>query len=1074
MSTTAVTTTSHAQAHAGSQAPVYTRRGSSTPTLTTTPNKRSIAFAPSIVTSSPASSRSSSASSLSLTVNTATPTRGKARAGISSRPFPSSSSSLSSTSSPSSSPPTPTTPTKTTARRRGRIHDMASESYYQNMPTSPGPATPNAENPTKAPSYLQYLGSPSASGSGSIAVPSPGYALLEPLSPSKSQSNSGTHGTDRDADRPQTPPSPTPTSPRLVRFDTACVLIPEPPPAASSSGLSSLSLSPGGLMGGVQVQVGRMELRMPWGRGRGKKEKEKDKEREKEKEEKFDILGEDTTDAFMDKEEKEKEKGGVVIRLPIPLFRRRSSSATRAPYPYPSSIASSSSSPPQAFSAFSPSSPPTASHMRKRSSSTCPAIPFRELQSCLVHRQHGFAEASASMAKAMEVVKEEQDGGEATTTPGDKPERPLMPVRRPSLPSRGSSSSIPQTPQVHTHAHAHVRSLSSSSSASASASPNPVYTNPHPFLADGVTPNPHYAVSAVTVPLRACCAACASAMERMDEALRRGETWEERFTRGARRRRRAASLSSGFEGENSFGAGGLVGHEQHQQHGHGHGQMRGVRDMSTTVGAAHTHAHLHGAPVVPRVFQGLKAALDADLDAAVRRASKTATAVAASSSGATGAEAEAEAEVEVEDSGLLAARALRVDEVDGAKRASTGLGLGIKGVSFPAGIAGSNASSSSPLPHKAKSAAAPYATPDTTDSLDSPSAESVSSVDSYFSLPPQPEEQATATPPLAAPATTQYLTVLDAALYRNAGQRTASPIAEEHEHELQKEKENEKDDMDLFPLPRRSPAGSARSSLRSVSGSPSLSGSPRASTSSVNLPLPLNPNPGQSQNQKPTLNLNLNLSPGAFDRLGGRERQRTPSPLGRHVQMLGAGGAGDEEEEVSFLGASLSRKATPPPAVSTARTVRALPALPQGQSQSQSTQPVFPAPIAPSTSSSGVKALPTPPLSPPVPEKQQQHAHADLQQALKAADSLPPMSPTATTTTITNDVAQPQPNAKRERSHSRTRERSLSQGQGGQQQQGGKRKLSLSAPFIKAGGVLRDAGADVLRGVSSMSGPGVV
>lgn len=196
-------------------------------------------------------------------------------------------------------------------------------------------------------------------------------------------------------------------------------------------------------------------------------------------------------------------------------------------------------------------------------------MPYRELQSCLVHRQHGFAEASASMVMAvsssMAVVKEEQEVEGVPSA--EQQDRPLMPVRRPSLPSRsGSGSSITQT-----HAYVHVRSASASST-SASPNPNPVYTNPAPFLADGVTPNPHYAVSE-TVPLRACCAACASAMERMDEALRRGETWEERFTRGARRRRRAASLSSSQDG---FGA---AVHEQGYGYGQ-HGQMRGVRDMS--------------------------------------------------------------------------------------------------------------------------------------------------------------------------------------------------------------------------------------------------------------------------------------------------------------------------------------------------------------------------------------------------------------------------------------------------------------------------------------------------------------
>lgn len=171
---------------------------------------------------------------------------------------------------------------------------MASDSYYQNMPTSPGPATTTAENPTKAPSYLQYLGSPTASGAGSMSAS--GYALLEPLSSSPSGAPAA------DADRPKTPP--TPTSPRLVRFDTACVLIPEPPSVSSSS----LSLSPGGLMG-VQVQVGRMELRMPWGRGRGKKEKE----------DKFDLVGEETADGIVEREEREREKDRVVIRVPIPL-----------------------------------------------------------------------------------------------------------------------------------------------------------------------------------------------------------------------------------------------------------------------------------------------------------------------------------------------------------------------------------------------------------------------------------------------------------------------------------------------------------------------------------------------------------------------------------------------------------------------------------------------------------------------------------------------------------------------------------------------------------------------------------
>ncbi|KAF8170396.1 hypothetical protein BJ912DRAFT_150575 [Pholiota molesta] len=133
-----------------------------------------------------------------------------------------------------------------------------------------------------------------------------------------------------------------------------------------------------------------------------------------------------------------------------------------------------------------------------RSLSTSPVI-SKTLPSCLVHRPPPTglpSSSSTSLSTSLPI------------TPSASTPLPLSPVRRVSSPA-----------QSHSHAHLHLHSP-------LTLSPGKRRDDPPPPL--------------LTVPLRACCAACEAAT---DTALAEGDGWKAHFTRGARRRR-SASLES--------------------------------------------------------------------------------------------------------------------------------------------------------------------------------------------------------------------------------------------------------------------------------------------------------------------------------------------------------------------------------------------------------------------------------------------------------------------------------------------------------------------------------------------------
>lgn len=118
-----------------------------------------------------------------------------------------------------------------------------------------------------------------------------------------------------------------------------------------------------------------------------------------------------------------------------------------------------------------------------------------------------------------------------------------LPTFRAKSPHRGRSvSSSPPTAKPLSPCLVH-RSPSSASTSHTSPTLSPVRRPSLPIY------HKNRDDSALTIPLRACCQGCERVIE---ESLRRGDTWTENFTRGARRRR-AASLDTGSS-SSAFGS----------------------------------------------------------------------------------------------------------------------------------------------------------------------------------------------------------------------------------------------------------------------------------------------------------------------------------------------------------------------------------------------------------------------------------------------------------------------------------------------------------------------------------------
>ncbi|KAH9487313.1 hypothetical protein JR316_0001386 [Psilocybe cubensis] len=296
-------------------------------------------------------------------------------------------------------------------------------------------------------------------------------------------------------------------------------------------------------------------------------------------------------------------------------------------------------------------------------------------------------------------------------------------------------------------------------------------------------------------------------------------------------------------------------------------------------------------------------------------------------------------------------------------------------------------------------------------------------------------------------------------------------------HRLRSSPIEEEDEAQLFPLPspRRSPSGTP---------SPRLSPSPSPRISSSGLPGPAGITVSASSSkesvaskmgssQESLLKASFTRKPSGSPGTSATSLPRSPSPLG----LAATSRAEDEVDVKPMKGLSLRGLQIPSASTTSERAASGV-ALPKGprpspnaaaqrvaaKEQEQST------PISTPESSAAVsqepqrlkplvplrlQTAPIPSGSSPIPipgAKTQEHepsasSHHSFFHLHSHSQSLssPPTAPSRSSTSPVRGHAQ------------------------GQQ----KRKLSFSAPFIRAGEALRDASVDVLKGVSSMSGTAI-
>ncbi|KAF9042200.1 hypothetical protein BJ165DRAFT_256470 [Panaeolus papilionaceus] len=376
----------------------------------------------------------------------------------------------------------------------------------------------------------------SSSGSGSGS----GFSSSNPIPIPSSSSSTGSTPSTSALYTPNSPPQPGPFStPRIVRFDSECVLIPDLC-APSASGLKLASL---GVMGTRSVALPL------WKRGLKRKSKGKDKDgkdkdgRERggmsatsgEEDDGDDVVGLGYHLHRDEDEEDEERSTRVVIRVPIPTFRRHTSQS------------------------------PTRSGSR-RAISASPTIP-RNIPSCLANAASGHRARSPSASHvpttssslvdeipvidALEIPPASPTSSSPPLYPGPipihapTPQTPvkasrkitLSPIRKPSSPPTTTTpSTSPPTFSTPAFLAHHTRSSSHSQShitSNSNSNVNLISCSPY-------TRRP----SDTTIPLRSCCLTCNTVMDECVNSVLRGEEWEERFSRGARRRRRSSSATS--------------------------------------------------------------------------------------------------------------------------------------------------------------------------------------------------------------------------------------------------------------------------------------------------------------------------------------------------------------------------------------------------------------------------------------------------------------------------------------------------------------------------------------------------
>ncbi|KAF8816921.1 hypothetical protein BYT27DRAFT_7247811 [Phlegmacium glaucopus] len=516
-----------------------------------------------------------------------------------------------------------------------------------------------------------------------------------------------------------------------------------------------------------------------------------------------------------------------------------------------------------------------------------------------------------------------------------------------------------------------TRSVSTSPTITRSLPPCLVYRSPSTLVSSSVKPllpvrRPslpiyHRRQDELTVPLRDCCADCERITE---ECLKEGDDWKEKFSRGARRRQRSASL-------------------EHSD------------DPPMTI------------PTSPQT----------------RYANSTTAFTPFSTEGSTSRDATSRFSATT-----AAGFSITVDEVD-KRRKSFEYNMEdtdfICTLSPPLGV--TPPPSSSPLFH---SSAFPFT--------------SSSASSRYTRVKPRDREVSSSSTASSISTTDEFLPVLDNRL-------RSSPIEEE-------------DETQLFPLPRRS-----RSNTPSPSPSPKASPHPSPNGSTSSLPDRITPYLSSKWNSSSSQEsvLSNSLSRKAQN---GHLAAPTASIITRSSTING---------DSTISSPSPSPSSSPQPKHPLPRLN--IPKAPTVGERAAGTplSPKGPRPLA--TSKVLSTSSPSDPDNKPSSAK---HVPSTISSNITSSNEIsnqnttpPPVPPTpispSTNNNIPNVTPLPEPaNNNNNNNKSSSSNHTLSPSAQRPPQQ--KRKVSFTLPFIKAGGAIRDAGADVLKGVSSISSGGVV